>query len=141
MGIDDVRKIALALPGTEEAKHFNLPSFKVDGKGFITLIRGNTHAIVSVDRARAEAAAAENPGVYEVVWRNNGRIYVGLGFSLAKVRGKRLEQWVEAGWRHKAPRQRLAAFETTNRSGGEKPEPQRAKTTRRRRQKAGASRR
>jgi hypothetical protein len=111
MALDELRARAIALPGTEEATHFNLPSFKVDGKSFITVMRDGTHVIVSAGRAEAEAASAEHPDVYEAVWRNNGKIFVGLRFSLVKVRAERLQHWIEAGWRQKASKARLAAFD------------------------------
>ena len=114
--LDDIRRYALALPEVEEATHFRLPSFKVRGKGFITVQRGNTHALLSVDQAEATALAAADPDVYEAVWRNgNGRIFVGVRIDLAKVSSERIRELVEHAWRNRAPKRLAASYDEEGR--------------------------
>lgn len=84
MQLDDVRNEALSLPEAEEDTHFGLPSFTVRGKGFVTVQKGETHAIVSVPEAEATALAADDPGVFEAIWRS-GSIFVGVRVDLALV--------------------------------------------------------
>ena len=45
--LDDLRRLALALPETEEGTHFRLVDFKVRGKGFAGMLP-NGHAGLSV---------------------------------------------------------------------------------------------
>ena len=112
LGLDDLRGYATALPEVEETTHFRLPTFKVGGRPFAGLEKSATHAIVAVDQAEAGAMAAEDPAVYQEVWRSaNGRIFVGLRVDLAGVPAARLQELVEHAWRHKAPRRLLAAYD------------------------------
>lgn len=108
IGIDDLRRYALALPEVEEGTHFGLPSFSVRGKGFANLQKGDTHTLLSLSEPEAEVLAAEDPQTYEAVSRNGGRIFVGVRIDLAKVTADRLQMLLAHAWRHRAPK-RLAA--------------------------------
>jgi len=108
IGIEDVRRHALALPETEEGTHFGLPSFTVRGKGFAGLQKGATHALLSVSQTEAEALATEDPETYEAVSRNGGRIFVGVRIHLATVAPDRFPTLLAHAWRNRAPK-RLAA--------------------------------
>ena len=108
--LDDIRGYAMALPEVEEATHFNLPSFKVRGRGFVVIEKGDTHAIVSVDEAETKAAVADDPDAFEEVWRS-GRIFVGLRVDLTKASAGRTRGLVEHAWRNKAPKRLVAAYE------------------------------
>jgi hypothetical protein len=108
IGIDDIRRHALALPEAEEGTHFGLPAFTVRGKGFAVLQKGDTHALLHVPRAEAEALAAEDPGTFEAVSRNDGRIFVGVRIDLATADPYRVPVLLAHAWRHRAPK-RLAA--------------------------------
>ena len=109
IAITEVRRYAMALPEVSEAQHFKLLAFKVRDKVFVVIQKGNTHAIVSVDEAQAEEAATQDRDTYEVVRRNNGRIFVGVRVDLARASGARLRELVAQAWRHKAPRSLSAA--------------------------------
>lgn len=110
IGLHDLREYALPLPDVSEGTHFRLPSFKVGDTGFVTLQKGDTHAILSVDEPAAEAAVAEDPEACEVVWRNPG-IFVGLRVDLARMSGSRVRQLVELAWRNKAPKRVVEAYD------------------------------
>ncbi len=43
---DDVRRIALALPGAEESTHYGGPAFKVNGRAFVNPARVDGDAIM-----------------------------------------------------------------------------------------------
>jgi hypothetical protein len=62
------------LPEVEEGTHFRLPSFTVNGKSFVVVEKGDASVLLSVDRGTAEEAAAREPHVYEVVWREAIRL-------------------------------------------------------------------
>jgi len=107
----DIRGYAMALPGVEEKTHFRLPGFRAADKLLVHLEKGDRHAIVCVGKEEAEAAAAEQPDVYEEVWREPGRIFVGLRVDLAKVSQKRLQELIEHAWRNRVPKRVAAAYD------------------------------
>lgn len=111
IGLEDIRTNALALPEVSQGTHFRLPSYKVADKGFITIERSQTSAILSVDQTTAEAAAAEHPDVCEVVWRQHGerQIHVGVRVHLEKVSEKLAQELILQAWRNKAPKRLVAA--------------------------------
>ncbi|GAA4557511.1 MmcQ/YjbR family DNA-binding protein [Planotetraspora kaengkrachanensis] len=106
----DIREHAMALPDVVEKPHFRLPGFRVADKLLAHLERGDAHAIVCVGQAEAEEAAADQPDVYEEVWRN-GRIFVGLRVDLAKVTEGRMRELIEHAWRHRAPKRLVAEYD------------------------------
>lgn len=108
IGIDDIRRHALALPEAEEGTHFRLPAFSVRGKVFAVLQKDDSHLLLHVARAEAEALAADDPGTFEAVSRNGGRIFVGVRIDLASVDPDRIPVLLARAWRHRAPK-RLAA--------------------------------
>jgi hypothetical protein len=59
--LDDIRRFATALPEVEEFTHFRLPSFKVAGKPFAGIEKGDTTAVFSTSQEEAAAAVAERP--------------------------------------------------------------------------------
>lgn len=111
---DDIRGFALALPEVEEFIHFRqqVPGYKVRGKAFAGMERGETTAVFSVSLEDAAAAAAADPAVYEEVWRP-GRIrsLVGVRVQLAKVSERRVQELIEQAWRNKAPKRVVAAYD------------------------------
>lgn len=107
----DVRSYAMALSEVVEQPHFRLPGFRVADKLLAHLERGDAHAIVCVGQADAKAAAADQPDVYEEVWRN-GRIFVGLRVDLAQVTEKRMRELIEHAWRHRAPKRLVAEYDS-----------------------------
>ncbi len=57
---EDVRRIALSLPGTEERERWNHPTFDVDGQMFITIPDDQTSFAVRCPKAdRRELIASE----------------------------------------------------------------------------------
>lgn len=111
MGIDELRAYALALPEVTEGTHFRLHAFQVKDKTFIVLKEGGSEAILHVDRAVARAAVVEMPHVCEEIWRNSGRIFVGVRVDLESVPGDRVRPLVEGAWRNKAPKRLVTAYD------------------------------
>ena len=110
LGITQIRRYAMALPEVSETTHFKLPAFSVRDKTFVVIQRDSTHAIVSVNQMQAEAAVAKDPRAYQVVRRNNGRIFVGIRVDLPKASAAGVRKLVEQAWRHKAPKGLSAAY-------------------------------
>ncbi len=111
--LDNVREYVLAFPEVEEKSHFKRPGFRVRDKLIVSvhLEKDDTYAILGVSPSDARAAAAEDPSVYEEVWRNQGEIFVGLRVDLSKVGPKHFRTLLERAWRNKAPKRLIAAYD------------------------------
>jgi hypothetical protein len=111
ISLADIRNYALALPDVVEKPHFRLPGFRVADKLLAHLEKGDAHAIVCVGQAQAATAAADQPDVYEEVWRD-GRIFVGLRVDLARVAQERMRELIEHAWRNRAPKRLVAEYDS-----------------------------
>jgi hypothetical protein len=64
-----VRQFALALPGAIEEPHFDMASFRVRGKIFVTAPPDEMHLHVFLDEADVGAYLAEDPAAFEpLLW-------------------------------------------------------------------------
>lgn len=111
--LDAVRDGLSGLPEVEESTHFGMPTFKVRGKGIVGFEKGGRTALVAVPEAEAEELAARDPEVYEAVWRNSGKIFVGVRVDLDVAPAERLRELLEHAWRHRAPKRVVAAYDAT----------------------------
>ncbi|MFI7423259.1 MmcQ/YjbR family DNA-binding protein [Nonomuraea sp. NPDC049684] len=110
--LDDLRRFATALPEVEEFTHFRLPGFKVKGRPFAGMEKGDATAVFSVSQEEAATAVTADPAVYSEVWRTAAtKIWVGLRVDLAAVPPERIQQLVEHAWRNKAPKSVVAAYD------------------------------
>lgn len=111
---DDIRRFATAFPEVEEYTHhlFKVPGFRVAGNAFAGMDKGEATAVFSVSGEEAAAAVADDPDVYQEVWRPGARkSLVGLRVDLARVTPERIRELVEHAWRNKAPRRTVAAYD------------------------------
>ena len=67
MKLDEAQQLALSLPETSEAPHFDKTSFRVRGKIFATAPPDGEHLHVFVDEHATRAAVAEDPRAVPVV--------------------------------------------------------------------------
>ena len=44
--LDDVRRIALALPEVQEKPHFGMPAFRVADKGFVSVAKDHSRVLL-----------------------------------------------------------------------------------------------
>jgi hypothetical protein len=111
VSIATVRRLALALPGTAEAPHHDMASFRVAGKIFATLPPdgGRLHVFVGDDEV--SAYTAEYPAVVEeLLWGARRR---GCRVLLGKATAALVRELLTESWRGKAPKKTLDAFDAT----------------------------
>jgi YjbR len=106
IGLNEIRAIAMALPQVEEgppvrAAH-RIASFKVAGKSFVGVETGGKSMTVSLPEKEANAFAAEDPGAYEEIWRNE-KIFMGLRVDLSRVSDRCVRDLIESSWRYSGP--------------------------------------
>jgi hypothetical protein len=108
------RRLALSLPEVTEEPHFDMASFRVRGKIFVTVPPGGTRLHVFVDPLEVDAYVAQDPAAFEPLrW---GKRVSGLRVNLAATPAAILAEIIEEAWRRKAPK-RLAASLDQQRSG------------------------
>jgi hypothetical protein len=102
MTLDQVRKLALALPDATEAPHFKYTSFRVRDKIFATAPPDGEALHVFVDETVREPALALHGGFVEkLTW--GGKV-VGLRVTLAKATPAVVGALLQHAWTCKAPR-------------------------------------
>lgn len=109
MDLDDARRIALALPETHEAPHFDLTSFRVGKKIFATAPPHGDQLRIFVDESETKACVAEDPDQFEELWW--GQQLVGVGVTLSRAEPERVGELLEESWRRKAPKRAIAAHD------------------------------
>jgi hypothetical protein len=111
--LESAQRFALTLPGVSEEPHFDMSSFRVRGKIFVTVPPGRGHLHVFVDEAEVQACVAESPAAFEPLrWGQRVR---GLRVNLAAASSERVEELIEDSWRRKAARRVVAEFEQDRR--------------------------
>jgi len=105
----EARRLALALPEATEQPHFDMASFRVGGKIFVTAPPDGTRLHVFVDPLEVEAFVAQDPAAFEPLhW---GKQVRGLRVTLAATPAASLAEIIEEAWRRKAPKSLVAAFD------------------------------
>ena len=109
MTAHEFRKIALALPETEERAHMNHPDFRVAGKIFATLrYPDKTRAMVKLSPEDQHYFSKDHPDVFIPVkgaWGKLGATSV----HLKAAKKETLTKAIQAAWRNTAPKRLLKA--------------------------------
>jgi hypothetical protein len=95
---DNVREIAMALPGTEEMDHFGMPSFRVKNKIFATLWVKEKRMMVKLSPVDQSTFNAFNPAVFYPVpnqWGAKGATFI----ELSRVRPDMLQDAITTAWK------------------------------------------
>jgi hypothetical protein len=107
MTANDFRKIALALPETEEHAHMNHPDFRVAGKIFATLgYPDKTRGMVKLSPEDQHYFSKDYPDAFIPVkgtWGKRGATSVHLKAAKKEI----LRKAIEAAWRNTAPKRLL----------------------------------
>jgi hypothetical protein len=106
----DVVELGLRLPEVEESTWYGTPALKVRGKGFCRL-RTNPDALVMrvIDLADAEALVKGRPDVFFTTPHYDGWPFVLV--RLDAVSPEQLAELIEDGWRLRAPKRVVAAYD------------------------------
>ena len=106
MTLDQVRRIARALPGAAESPHFHLTSFRVGGKIFATAPKDDSFLHVFVPEVERERWLALEPDAVEkLFW---GQRAAGLRIALRKATPGMIKTLLSNAWASKAPKSLLA---------------------------------
>lgn len=101
---DSVRKLALALPETEESSHRGRADLRVRGKIFATLPEGSVNLKTTPDEL--ESLLEMDSQTFQKVW---GMHWVGI--DLTRVEPDVLEELVRDAWRSAAPKSLAKALD------------------------------
>jgi hypothetical protein len=105
----EARRLALSLPEVTEEPHFDMVSFRVRGKIFVTVPPEETRLHVFVDPLESEAYVAQDPAAFEPLrWGTRVR---GVRADLAAASAAGLAEIIEEAWRRKAPKSLVAAYD------------------------------
>jgi hypothetical protein len=106
---DDVRRIVLALPETEERETWGHPTFRVRDKMFATLSPAEDSAGVKATREVQAELVAADPRTFAVA------DYVGrygwLSVTLAGVDADEMRDLLVNAWRRTAPKRLVTAYD------------------------------
>jgi hypothetical protein len=104
MTANDFRKIALALPETEERSHMSHPDFRVAGKIFATLGYPDlSRGMVKLPPEQQHYFSKDYPEAFvpvKGVWGRRGATSVHLKAAKKEI----LRKAIEAAWRNTAPK-------------------------------------
>ena len=107
---DEVRAIALSLPGVEESTSYGTPSFKVNGK-FLTRLRPEDDSLVLVDVPfdEREMLIAAEPATFHIT--PHYKDYPSVLARLATVHPGSLRNFLERRWRRVAPKRLVKTYD------------------------------
>jgi hypothetical protein len=124
MILDEIRKLAAALPETTEEPHFDYTSFRVGGKIFATAPPEGEYLHVFVgDEERERALLAEPDFLEPLRW---GRQVRGLRVLLSAAKPQVVKILLGQAWSRRAPKRLLAPGKSAGRSAGSSSSPRKA---------------
>jgi hypothetical protein len=104
MTVDEIRRLALALPEVIEQDHWGNPSFRIHGRIFAT-VPDAEHLNVMIDPFDVDAVVHEDPDTCEELrW---GKEVRGVRISVNKAGATMVGTLLETAWRRKAPKRLL----------------------------------
>ncbi|NNH71830.1 MmcQ/YjbR family DNA-binding protein [Nocardia uniformis] len=100
---DEVRAVALALPEVREGFEWQMPTFRVAGKLFLTLPEGETSIAVKCPIIDRDELVAAEPEKFWIAAHEAYNAWVRVRLA-ALDDGEELEAIIEDSWRQAAPR-------------------------------------
>jgi hypothetical protein len=108
---EDVRRIALSLPGTTEEHWYGTPGYKVAGKGFLRLRSQDEGGLVVFVADQGEKAALLASGTRKFFTTPHYDNSLAVLVNLPGIGVRELREVITESWCQKAPAKMLAAFE------------------------------
>jgi hypothetical protein len=106
---DQVRRIALELPGAEEVSTWGSDTtFRVNGRMFATAAPEASYATVKASPEHQAALVADEPDTFAAAPYTGGFGWVRV--ELSRVEPGQIRDLVVSAWRHTAPRKLHAAY-------------------------------
>jgi hypothetical protein len=99
---DTVRRLALELPGAEEATSYGTPAFKVRGKLFVRFHQDGESLVIPVDFTDRELLMAEQPQTFYITDHYLNYPYILV--RLSTVRADQISDLLRQAWRRVAPK-------------------------------------
>lgn len=111
VSFEDVRALALALPGSEEGTSYGTPAWRVRGKLFARIHDSGEALVVRVDLDERELAMAADPETFFITdhYRDHPMMLV----RLDHVMRAQLADVIAESWRRMAPKRLLALHAAT----------------------------
>lgn len=116
MNLEEARAVALSLPGSGEAPHFERTSFRVGGKIFATAAPEGGSLNIFVDEHAVGVAVGMDPRAFEELhW---GKKLVGVAVGLDRADPQIVRDLLEEAWRRRAPKRLIRELERSSSEGG-----------------------
>lgn len=102
MTYDDVRAIALELPGVEEGTSYGTAALKVKGKLFVRLKEDGETIVLRTDELERSYLIHSHPKIFYIT--DHYRDYPWVLVRLKTVRRPMLKDLIEGAWQRAAPK-------------------------------------
>ncbi|HST58314.1 MAG TPA: MmcQ/YjbR family DNA-binding protein [Longimicrobium sp.] len=109
MNFDEVRRIALALPGVEEGTSYGTPAFRVRGKFFARLREDGESLVLKCNLFERQYLVDDLPEVFYIT--DHYRDYPAVLVRISAVTPELLRERMEASWRIAAPKKLIAELD------------------------------
>ena len=109
MNFDEVRPLALALPGVDEGTSYGTPAFRVRGKFFARLREDGDSLVLKCNVYERKYLVEDLPEVFYVT--DHYRDYPAVLVRLSAVSPALLRERLEESWRAVAPRKLVAELD------------------------------
>jgi hypothetical protein len=113
--LEDVRRIALALPGVTEGTSYGTTAFRVGQKFLARLHQNETDLVIRIGFDERETLMEADPATFHIT--DHYRNYPAMLVRLAKVHPKQLRRLFEQLWRAHASKRLVKAFDEQHRDG------------------------
>jgi hypothetical protein len=96
--LEQIRTVAMDLPGVTESLHFRLPTFKIGNSGFITVQKDA--AIMALPEKLSNELSSHEPGKFELTYRNK-MYFIGIKVNLQQSDIEDLKPLIIEAYQHK----------------------------------------
>ncbi|HEU0053439.1 MAG TPA: MmcQ/YjbR family DNA-binding protein [Longimicrobium sp.] len=107
--IDEVRRMALALPAVVEGTSYGTPAFIVRQKRFVRVKEDGETLVLRVNLFERDLLLEREPEVFHIT--DHYRDYPAVLLRLAAVTPERLQTALEDAWRFCAPRKLVTEYD------------------------------